>query len=181
MISVGRIAKRFSRDRRGAAAVEAAILFPLLAMIFLGLVELTLALDSRRAVQNASYSLVQAAAARSVVDADSRARLQRGYELSVEAGGVNNVRANLQSWVRQRDGSFSRDWSWNPTQGSVGVANSRISGSFSNTTQNREGILVAIVEGEYQPVLKFALPDGITFDGVFSQVPMKKTVAIYRP
>jgi Flp pilus assembly protein TadG len=85
---------RFRRDVSGVAAIEAALLLPLLVLTSLGAIELAAALDARRAVDNASFSLVQSAAASSVVDRGRRARWVAGHDVESRrdavAEGVGN-------------------------------------------------------------------------------------------
>ena len=170
----------FRRHDGGAAAVEAAFVLPILITMFFCMVELSAALDARRAVQNASFSLVQTAAAQNIVDAAARDRMLRGHDIALANASVTNTRAALYSLVRQRDGSYALDWSWNLTGQAPNVTTAQIQASFASSIQAREGILVAVIDANYRPWIPGLPTQGIRFQGVFSQVPLRKTMALYR-
>jgi hypothetical protein len=53
-------------------------------------------------------------------------------------------------------------------------------GGFVNQIVPGEGILVAVVEARYRPIIASFAIGNMTFRSVHTQVPLKKTIALYR-
>jgi Flp pilus assembly protein TadG len=171
---------RFRRDISGVAAVEAALLLPLLVLTSLGAIELAAALDARRSVDNASFSLVQSAAASSVVDRGRRARWVAGHDQSFnDVPGLSGVRAELRSYVNKA-GTISRAWEWSPNGSGPGLSDGEAVQEVQDQIVPGEGILVAVVEARYRPIIAGFVIGNMTFRSIHTQVPLKKTIPLYR-
>ena len=171
---------RFRRDVSGVAAIEAALLLPLLVLTSLGAIELAAALDARRAVDNASFSLVQSAAASSVADRGRRARWVAGHDQSFNGvPGLSQVQAELRSYVND-GGTISRAWEWSPNGSGPGLSDGEAIQEVENQIVPGEGILVAVVEARYRPIIASFAIGNMTFRSVHTQVPLKKTIPLYR-
>lgn len=171
--------RRFISNEDGVAALEFALIVPILVLIYLTGLETMNYLDAKRSVTNASFSLAQGAAARDLVDKDGRDRFLQGHELSFEGRSLTNVKAGLTSLIREPGGAISEDWNWSLTQAAPEMSMSDVESQVQSTLVDKEGILVAIVEAEYQPIFNGLVPS-FTFTGFHAKVPLKKTVAIYR-
>lgn len=174
--------KRFWARNDGVAAVEAALLFPLLILIFTAGVELMSALDTRRTVNNASFSLANAAASSLVIDQNRRILLMYGHGLIINnTDKLSNLRTVLKGFERLPDGTFQEIWSWQIGQGNVTMTAQEINDALAGNVASGEGLVLAIVEADHTPFLAGALPDFGNFRGFHAQVPDRISVPIYRP
>jgi Flp pilus assembly protein TadG len=171
--------RTFRHDRSGVAAIEAALMLPLVILIFIGAMEYTFLVEARRTMTNASFSLVQSAAAADTIDEGRRARWAEGNRLSIDAEGLRNVRVELRSFVR-RGGTVELDWSWSPNNTQAKKSNQALIPELSTQLVDGEGILVAIVEADYSPLIAGYLLDNRPMESYHSQVPIRKTIPIYR-
>lgn len=169
----------FLRGNRGVAAIEAAFILPFLVLLYMGGTELTAALDSRRAVTNASFSLAYSAASLEVVDARTRSLISAGHEGILNDTRLANARAVLRGYERLPDGSFIERWSWS-VGGGGGVSSAAFQEAQRDNLNGREGIVVAVVEADHQPVFAGLFPSIGTFQGLHAQVPTRVSVPLYR-
>ncbi len=175
-----RRAASFAGDMSGAAAIEAGLLMPLLVIAYMGFMELSYYLDIRRAVANASFSLVQSAGAADVIEEGRRARWQQVHDQSLaERRALRNVKSVLRGYVKA-GGSIQQAWQWNLSQAFPQVADSAIIGDIDTQFGDGEGILVAVVQAEYSPLFVGFLLSRMTLTSRHAQVSIKKTVPIYR-
>jgi len=175
-----RALKRFLTDRAGAAAVEAGLLIPLLALLFVGTMETSVLLNARRAVNDASYSLVSSVSASTALDAQLRATLERAHEEIVAAGGLRDTRIAVRGYERLNNGSFEQIWSWVPLDAAPSMSESEIANRINDVIISREGLVVVVVEANYTPVFDGLFPDFGGFRAFHMQTPAALSVPIFR-
>ena len=172
--------RNFIADRAGAAAVEAGLLIPLLALLFVGTMETSVLLNARRAVNDASFSLVSSVAGASALDAGLRNSITEAHTVLVNSAGLRDSRAVVRGYERLSDGTFEEIWSWSPVDSEPSMSASEISDKINNVIIDREGLVVAVVEANYTPIFDGLFPDFGGFEAFHMQTPTAMSVPIYR-
>lgn len=175
-----RALRNFIIDRAGVAAVEAGLLIPVLALLFVGTMETSVLLDARRAVNDASYSLVSSVAGASALDAELRDTLTKAHAKIVDAAGLKDSRVVVRGYERLSDGSFEEIWSWSPVGSLPSLTASEISSKINNVIIDREGLVVTVVEANYTPIFEGLFPDFGGFQAFHMQTPTAISVPIFR-
>ena len=169
---------KFIRETDGVAAVEAALIFPLLVLLLIGGLETTSLLDSRRAIDNASFSLTNSAASLETIGTSERGLLVLGHQAILDTARVAGVTAVVKGYERRLDGSLREVWSWSPGEGGA-PSNIAITTLPSNVLAG-EGIVVAWVEGRHVSMFEGFFPSIGNFSSMHAQVPTKVSVPLYR-
>jgi hypothetical protein len=93
--------------------------------------------------------------------------------------GLSQVRAELRSYVNN-GGTISRAWEWSPSGNGPGLSDGEAIQEVQDQIVPGQGILVAVVEARYRPIIASFVIGNMTFRSVHTQVPLKKTIALCR-
>lgn len=93
--------------------------------------------------------------------------------------GLSQVRAELHSYVN-KGGTISRAWEWSPNSNGPGLSDGEAIQEVQDQIVAGEGILVALVEARYTPIIASFAIGNMTFRSVHTQVLLRKTIALYR-
>ena len=88
--------------------------------------------------------------------------------------------AGLTPIAHDKGGTISRAWEWSPNGSGPGLSDGEAIQEVENQIVPGEGILVAVVEARYRPIIASFAIGNMTFRSVHTQVPLKKTIPLYR-
>jgi Flp pilus assembly protein TadG len=143
---------RFTRDQRGVAAIEMALIFPVLLILFVGLIDLTALLsDNRRVAYSAN------------VVGDVVTRLQgsttpqhvgdsfEAAELVMSAARAGPARVEIYTYRRENDGSTLLRWKHDNGAGAACGEPDR--GNLADLMDKGNDVVVAVVCVVHTPVV----------------------------
>jgi Flp pilus assembly protein TadG len=155
------LARRLRRDRRGVAAVEFAMIFPIMAMLFIGAVEFSQALTVDRRVTQAASSVADLIArspdsGMTAAEVDGAIRI---IEQLIEPYDLSRLSVQVIS-VRARAGSsggmtYTVDWSRDSAGGTPFSAGTPYTGQLDTALLDREGstVIVGVATYNYVPLI----------------------------
>lgn len=150
--------RRFGDCRRGAAAVEFALLAPLLIVMHLGVVETVQMLEANRRVAHIAAALADLTAQnRTVTDADMKDILQAGNVL-IAPFPSDTLKERIASITADASGVAKPDWT-------VATANWTDTSAASvpkGYLQAGESVIVADVAYGHQSLFALVLPKALT-------------------
>jgi Flp pilus assembly protein TadG len=165
----------FMRDQSGVAAIEMALIFPVLLILFVGLIDLTTLLSDNRRV---SYS--------ANVVADVVTRLQtpttpqevgdsfEAAELVMRAARAGPARVEIYNYLRENDGSTSLRWK---RDNGVGTAcGAPDTGNLADLMDRGNDVVVAVVCVTHAPIVTTILgwtPMGAASFSLRQQIAMR--------
>jgi Flp pilus assembly protein TadG len=161
--------RRFGRDRKGAAAVEFALLAPVMITIYFGLVETSEAvLASRKAdhVASAIGDLV-AQSSGSVSSSD----LDDIYAIGNTIMGpftTSTLQMRISSLTPNATGTPVVTWSYSPTMGKLATGTTK---TVPLTISSGDSVIMSEVTYTYNSPLKYVLKNALTFNSVFYMRP----------
>lgn len=149
----------FWRDRRGVAAVEFALLAPMLIGLYLGAVELTLALQAQRRLSHMAYAMADMAAQnRTVTTAQLNEVMEAGSVMAYPLPtGVLGQR--ISSISASASGAITVDWV--QTRNYAGAQAPKVPTGFLRAG---ESAIVTDVTYDYASTFALVLPAGVRFE-----------------
>ncbi len=170
-----RLLKRFKSSRNGTSAVEFALIFPVLLIVYFGLVEISSALEAKRKVENtANLTGMLVAQATTVNDAYIN-NVFEASQMAFEPLNPTPLRVVVTSVVRIfENGNWVNKVDWSESYGSG--ASARAVDSVLDPPENilgdNRGIIVTEVEYTYSRILStntFSdyFPNTITFSKTY--------------
>ena len=167
--------KRFTRERQGTAAVEFALIFPVLLIVYFGLIEISNSLEAKRKVENAANLTGMLVAQASVVDDAYISNVFEATKMAFEPVNVTPLKVVVTSIVRRfENGNYINKVDWSESYG-IG-ASSRAVGSVydppDSILADNRGIILTEVEYTYSRLLASTtfndyIPDTMTFTTVY--------------
>lgn len=154
-----RAPKSFLRDKRGIAALEFALLAPLMVFILFGSVVLIDALGANRRAQNATSSLADVIARDTEVTNQEVSSLWAALGVLMYPSGSTSMKACITSISINRDGNPVNEWSEN-RNGMDGCPFSAGSLPAAMRTPSTS-VIVAQTSYAYTPPLRFLIEDEI--------------------
>jgi len=163
---------RFKQECRGVAAVEFALIFPILLVVYFGLVEMSNALDVRRKVENTANLTGMLVAQADKVDNAYMNNLFEASKMAFEPFDIIPLKVVVSSIVRTQDnnGTWTNtvDWSDNYGNGSSARTQGSVLNPPDNVLDDNRSVIVTEVEYKYSRLLTSNVfsdfvPDSITF------------------
>ncbi len=163
---------RFKQERRGTAAVEFALIFPVLLVVYFGLVEMSNALDARRKVENTANLTGILVAQAAEVDNAYMNNIFEASKMAFEPFDITPLKVVVSSIIRTQDnnGTWSNtvDWSDNYGNGSTARTEGSVFDPPDNVLDDNRSVIVTEVEYTYSRLLTsnaFSdyIPNTITF------------------
>ena len=150
------LAGRFKKAANGTSAVEFALIFPVLLIIYFGLVEISNALETKRKVENTANLTGMLVAQATVVDAAYISNVFEASQMAFEPLDATPLKVVVTSVVRVLDnGNWVNKVDWSKGYGTG--ASERVEGSVFDPPEdilgNNRGIIVTEVEYMYSRIL----------------------------
>lgn len=171
-------ARRFTGNTRGVAAVEFAMLVPILVIAFLGCFEFSQAVTLNRRVTNVAYEagdLVALTATLTTADMadimNITTTLLKPYDTAPIKVGITSVTANATS------GSVTVDWNY-PYQGGASYAPGSSYTVPTGLITAGQSLVIAETSYYFKPVVGHFLIGGITLGDKFYFAPRKGTPCV---
>lgn len=148
----------FRRDRQGAAAIEFALVFPILFLLHVGAAEALGAYVAQRNAAHIASTLADVTALeRNITTADLNDLMSVGPTMIYPLPAAN-LQMRISSMSASSGGSVSQDWTIH--QGYVEPGSPSTPSGYLNAN---ESVIVTDVVYDYEPVFKLFMPDTIRF------------------
>ncbi|THD77582.1 MAG: pilus assembly protein [Phenylobacterium sp.] len=150
--------RNFARDQRGAAAVEFALMLPILVVLQIGSVELVKAFEAQRRIAHVAAAMADVVSQGQTVSTAQLTDAMAAGQILVDPLPTNNLGLRISSMTANAQGVVSMDWttSQNWTQaGQPSVPTGYLAAG--------ESAIVADVSYAYTSSTKYVLPNTITF------------------
>lgn len=150
--------RNFRRDERGAAAIEFALMLPLLVILQLGSVELVRAFEAQRRIAHVSAAMADVISqGRTTTGADLTDAMKAG-EILVSPLATGNMGLRISSLTANAQGVVAVDWTQNSNWTIAGAASVPTGYLAAN-----ESAIVADVSYDYTSPIRYILPSTIRF------------------
>ena len=166
-IAQQRRAGRWRADERGSVAIESAIIFPVLVLIFLGMVEMSQAFTVKRRVQNVANSTADLVAQSQTVttsDLNDIASIGAQLMLPFSSTGltltITSVAEDTQSKVTVQ---WSCSWSSLSSSANCTATGAAYTGLPSGLLNPGQSVIIGRVAYPYTPSIGEFLTGGLTF------------------
>lgn len=160
-------ARRWRADERGSAAIELAIIFPVLVLIFLGMVEMSQAFTVKRRVQNVANTTADLVARSQTVttsDLNDIASIGAQLMLPFSSTGltltITSVTEDAQSKVTVQ---WSCSWSSLSSSANCTATGAAYTGLPSGLLNAGQSVIVGRAAYPYTPSIGEFLTGGLTF------------------
>jgi Flp pilus assembly protein TadG len=153
---VRRLAQGWRRCERGAAAIEFALVAPMLILFHLGAVEVVQAFEAHRRVAHVAAALADLTAQnRTVSTADMNDILQAGA-LLITPFPSNKLGERISSFTADSGGTVNKDWT--VTQNWTAGGSPSVPATY---LQAGESVIVADVSFNFQSLFSLVLPNAV--------------------
>lgn len=164
-----RNARRGLTNEKGAILIEAALIFPVLLMIFLGMVEFSQAFTAKRRVQSVSSTVADLVSQeQSVTTADLTDIASVGAEIMLPFS-LTGLSLTIASVGEDAQKNITLQWSCSwisfPAAPSCSATGAAYAGVPSGLLHPGDSIIVATTKYAYKPVAGEFLLGGLTFSG----------------
>jgi len=143
------------KETKGTSAIEFALIFPILILVYFGLVEISNSLEVKRKVENAANLTGMLVAQAEAVDADFMTNVYKASKMAFEPLDVAPLKVRISSVFRelQNDGSFINKVAWSDGDGLTALAVGSVLNPPDNILGDNRGIIVTEVEYKYARIL----------------------------
>ncbi|MES1198751.1 MAG: TadE/TadG family type IV pilus assembly protein [Pseudomonadota bacterium] len=156
--------RRFGRAKRGMAAVEFALIAPMMVFILFGAVELIDALDTDARVQNAASSLADVISRDTSVSDSEVSGLWSALDVLMYPSSSTNMQVCITSYSIDSGGVAHAQWS--EAHGGMAPCPSANVNITSSMKQPSSSLIVAEARYGYTPQLNFVFNGAFTMDHV---------------
>lgn len=177
-----RPAKRFWRDRRGASAVEFALIAPVLLTMYCGMAEMTQAMMAQRRLSNIASAVGDLVAQSSQTGPLKIADIFKvGDTIMAPFPVTGALKMCVVSVTSDANGKDTVAWS----KASVsGMANCPTSGTVvtdvpTAVLPSNQSVIISRVAYTYTPAIKFVLSGGLTFNRTYYLRPRKTDAVLW--
>lgn len=165
--------RKFGEDHRGVAAIEGAILLPVIVAVFMGMIDLSSAQRLGRDLERAAASVAAITVSETRFDALQQQKITNGLRammpttsdsqdmLSVSVRGITN-----------NNGTYQTDWTWEP-QGQMNPINAKK--LFKNALPNGASGVVVYVEATHKSFFESGAFGNYTLNASYAARPNKGT------
>lgn len=176
MSPLKRLLSRFTTDRRGAVAVEFALILPVMLLFYLGTFEASQAIIAKRKVDSAAETVGGIIARSPAMNSTRMANVMLVSNALVGASGKDKLEITVTTVTVDADGKATIDWE---RRGSVA---GRAKGTRYTLPTELRGIkdayfVLSTVSYTHRPLFDFAIPEtGLRFERTFSHRPRRGSV-----
>jgi Flp pilus assembly protein TadG len=151
----------FARAKKGSAALEFAIIAPMMIMLLFGSVDLLDVLNANKRVQNVAASLADVVARDTAISADERDGLWAAIDVLMFPTGADDVDVRISSIMIESSSTARVVWSSGHGM-DARSAGTTISGLPAAMMRQGTSVILAETSFQYESPLGFLLPDGVT-------------------
>ena len=168
-----RFFNRFRRSDRGLAAVEFALILPIMVFLLFGIAEISNYILAARKVANVASSAADLIAQDTVVDDDEMADIMGALDVVLRPFDPEEAQIRITSVVADADGDTTVAWS-----------DARNTGAYAEGTPidvpedivpDGQGIVMTEVSFTYRTLFGMYLTDGMTVSDTFYLKPRRST------
>lgn len=155
----------FLRDRRGVAAVEFALIAPLMIALYFGLAELSMALMAERRASHLASTLADLVAQDAQTDIATLAEVLDAGEPIMEPfpATTSGLRIIISSVVADDEGDVSIAWSRASSGHTPRTKGAPVPELPDDLLATNEGLIMAEVEYDHMPVIGYVIDETMTF------------------
>ncbi|HEX2561532.1 MAG TPA: TadE/TadG family type IV pilus assembly protein [Phenylobacterium sp.] len=155
----------FTRDRRGVAAVEFALIAPLMIALYFGLAELTMGLMAERRSSHLASMAADLVAQDAQTDEATLDQVLATGPTIMEPfpAAPADLKVRISSVVSDEDGEVTVDWSRATSGFSIRTKGSSVENLPEDLLGENEGLILAEVEYKHTPVIGYVIDETMTF------------------
>jgi Flp pilus assembly protein TadG len=155
----------FLRDRRGVAAVEFALIAPLMIALYFGLAEMTMALMAERRSSHLASMVADLVAQDAQTDEATLDQVLRTGKPIMEPFPATTalLKIRVSSVVSDDEGEVTVDWSRATSGFSIRSRGSSVENLPEDLLGENEGLILAEVEYSHVPVVGYVIDETMTF------------------
>lgn len=172
------ILKRFAADRRGAAAVEFALIAPMMVLTYCGLAEVSLAFLAERRAAHAAAVIADLVAAPAQLTAAQVDDTFRAGDVILRPFPSANLQVRVTSVTANAQGVPKVDWSRARGLTPLAVNTTPAATPAGSMTAGQSLILTDVSYAYTSPLGEF-IPDAVTFSETSRATPRKGSVALH--
>ena len=158
---------RFKRNTSGVAAIEFAMIVPIMVMLYMGAIEFGQALNVDRKVTSIASATADLVAQSKTV---SQSDIQDIFKISkaiMEPYDDTSVSVVISSVTSDQDNNQSVDWSVSNISGNAHSQGGTIPGMSPNITEANTSVIVAEVQYTYTSPVSYYITGSITLSDTF--------------
>jgi Flp pilus assembly protein TadG len=161
----------FAKAEDGVAAIETAMVMPILLVLYIGMVDLTALVSVNRKMTQATSTVVDIVSqSRNNITKAEVTDAFKAVDLIMSAGGPSDSMIRIEGY-RNNNGTMTKIWSEKKGSCASGANTS----ALANLTQNGNDIIVATVCSQYSPYLGTVFGKRVLNATSFS---MSETIAV---
>ncbi len=177
MRPIRRIGDRLVAERRGAAAVEFAMLLPLMALIYFGLVEVTQGAMAEQRVAHTASAIGDLAAQSSTITSAEVGDIFTVGDTVMSPYPATGLQMRISSLTADKNGAVTVAWS--QARGMTALTKGGAAPSLpTNVIAANESVIMGETRYAYQSVFGMVLPQPITFRETYYLHPRLSTQVI---
>jgi Flp pilus assembly protein TadG len=169
--------RAFHRDRKGLAAVEFALILPIMISLYFGTVQIGDALTVKRKVTHVTSSLGDLVTQSKSISASDISNILDAASAVIAPYSVSNLKIVVSQIKIASDGKVTVDWS-KTRNGTALIAGNTFTGLPDALKTNDSYVILASVEYAYTPYIGYMLTGTINFQKQYYLRPrISKSVA----
>ncbi|MFC3078738.1 TadE/TadG family type IV pilus assembly protein [Phenylobacterium terrae] len=159
----------FFRDRRGVAAVEFALIAPLMIALYFGLAELTMGMMAERRASHLASTLADLVAQDAQTDEATLDQVLAAGAPIMEPlpATTTDLKIVITSVVADEDGDVAVAWSRASSGAQARTKGASVDDLPADLLAENEGLVMAEVEYKYTPVIGYVIDETMTFSERF--------------
>ena len=172
--------RRVARAQGGGAAVEFALIAPVMVLLYCGLAELSLGMMAERRAAHATSIVADLVAQTTSMNASQMTDIFSVADAILQPFPTAPLKIRVTSVKADSYGSPKVVWSQGHSFGALG-AGGTVSGMLSGLLAANESIIMAELNYAYDTPLHYAVPTGMSFHQTFYLKPRKSPEVVWGP